>query len=259
LVVTGSDTRLVIDSALTVSLPSHDGFLLSHHHEDHVAGVAASRRPASIHPDDLPAVTNWESFASACGYDDPRWPALVLEDFEWRALDLVTALVPEVSIDLGGVSIRPVHLPGHTAGHCGFIIEPDGVFYLADIDLTGFGPYYGDECSDLASVRRSLEAVASIPAAVRATFHHKGPYVSDEDFALALRAHRDALDRRHEAVALELARNPEVAADALVDRAIVYRRGTAPVWGPEAERRMIQRHLDELRSSDTIHAAVDKE
>ena len=58
--------------------------------------------------------------------------------------------------DLGGTHVEAVHLPGHTRGHSGFRIA-GGVFFLSDIDLTGFGPYYGDVWSDLEDFERSLE------------------------------------------------------------------------------------------------------
>ena len=35
----------------------------------------------------------------------------------------------------------------------------DGVFFLSDIDLTGFGPYYGDVWSDLEDFEASLAKV----------------------------------------------------------------------------------------------------
>ena len=54
--------------------------------------------------------------------------------------------------------VEAVHLPGHTRGHSGFRIS-GGVFFLSDIDLTGFGPYYGDVWSDLEDFERSLDVV----------------------------------------------------------------------------------------------------
>jgi glyoxylase-like metal-dependent hydrolase (beta-lactamase superfamily II) len=257
LIVTGAHTRLVLDATLAVQLPDHDGFLLSHHHEDHVAGVALSGKPAAIHVEDLAAVSNWASFATACGYGDPRWPDLMRHEFNWRPIAEVSPLSLEASHDLGGVSVRAVYLPGHTLGHCGLMIEPDGVLYLGDIDLSGFGPFYGDAHADLAATRRSLDHVASIPADVRVTFHQKGPYRSDRDVGVALGKHRDSMDRRHESVTAALSRNPTLNAAELVGSGVVYRQGTSPVWGPEAERRMVQRHLDELQSTHTNTVVVD--
>ena len=47
------------------------------------------------------------------------------------------------------------HLPGHTAGHCALVVESEGVAFIGDIDLSGFGPYYGDATSSLADFRAS--------------------------------------------------------------------------------------------------------
>ena len=65
-----------------------------------------------------------------------------------------------------------MHLPGHTRGHSGF--RMDGVFFLSDIDLTGFGPYYGDVWSDLEDFEASLAKVRDEEADFYVTFHHKG-------------------------------------------------------------------------------------
>ena len=55
----------------------------------------------------------------------------------------------------GGVRVRAIHTPGHTRGHCAFRVEPDDVLYLGDIDLSSFGPYYGDAWCDLEDFERS--------------------------------------------------------------------------------------------------------
>ena len=55
--------------------------------------------------------------------------------------------------------------PGHTRGHSAFHVESDDVFFLADIDLSSFGPYYGDAWSDLEDFERSLVQVRARGAA----------------------------------------------------------------------------------------------
>ena len=55
-------------------------------------------------------------------------------------------------------------MPGHTCGHCVLLVEPGGIAFIGDIDLSSFGPYYGDATSSLAEFRRTLEAVKEIPA-----------------------------------------------------------------------------------------------
>jgi glyoxylase-like metal-dependent hydrolase (beta-lactamase superfamily II) len=111
--------------------------------------------------------------------------------------------------DLGGVRVEAVHLPGHTRGHSGFRIGE--VFFLSDIDLTGFGPYYGDVWSDLEDFEESLDKVRDEEAEFYVTFHHKGIIEG-----------RAALDRRDGRSPLHL---PSA------------RRGTVPGVGGTPQRR----------------------
>ena len=54
--------------------------------------------------------------------------------------------------------------PGHTRGHSAFVVEPDGVAFVGDVDLTSFGPYYGDHWSDLEDFVDSLARVRELDA-----------------------------------------------------------------------------------------------
>src|SRR5256714_14761174 len=92
------------------------------------------------------------------------------------------AFIDGEAFDLGRVSVRVIHAPGHTRGHCCIAIEPDGVLYLGDIDLTSFGPYYGDAWSSLADFERTLGEVRKLEARRYATFHHIGGLDGREPF-----------------------------------------------------------------------------
>ena len=83
--------------------------------------------------------------------------------------------------DLGGTTVEAVHLPGHTRGHSGFRVDGE-VFFLSDIDLTGFGPYYGDVWSDLEDFEASLAKVREEDARYYVTFHHRGVIEGREEF-----------------------------------------------------------------------------
>ena len=37
------------------------------------------------------------------------------------------------------MQVRAQHLPGHTAGHCALLVENEGLAFIGDIDLSGFG------------------------------------------------------------------------------------------------------------------------
>ena len=75
---------------------------------------------------------------------------VVLDEFHYTERPDALGFADGERFDLGGgLRVEVVHLPGHTRGHCGFLVEPDGVFFVADVDLSSFGPYYGDHWSDL--------------------------------------------------------------------------------------------------------------
>jgi hypothetical protein len=119
----------------------------------------------------------------------------------------------------GGVTVEAVHLPGHTRGHSGFRI--DGVFFLSDIDLTGFGPYYGDVWSDLEDFEASLAKVRDEEADFYVTFHHKGVIEGRETFVEMVDAFTAVIGRRHDAM-LEFLREPHTL-DEMREHRFIYR------------------------------------
>ena len=105
----------------------------------------------------------------------------VIEEFHYTPRPDANGFTDGHVWGLGGVHVEAVHLPGHTRGHSGFRID-GGVFFLSDIDLTGFGPYYGDVWSDLEDFERSLDVVRGEEADFYVTFHHRGVIEGRERF-----------------------------------------------------------------------------
>ena len=244
LLIDGSEGRVLIDSALSVEIPDVDIVLLSHFHEDHTCGLSA--RPdldVRIHPADLEAVQDLDAFFIEGGYDEPAFRRELIERYQHGAIPQARALTND-PIDLGDVQIVPVHLPGHTAGHCGFMIEPDGVFFTADVDLSSFGPFYGDTRASLSDMRESLRRAGEIDAAVYSTYHHKQEVRDRATYRSMLAAFASVIDERASRV-LALLDEPSTAAD-LVGRGVVYRPGKVPTYAAATEQKMTQMHLDEL-------------
>lgn len=108
--------------------------LLSHAHPDHIGG-AAQFETAYLHEAD------WEMAESQSQIDLRRSLMLrsVPEDFRedadlWqppRTRDYL-ALEEEMTFDLGGMTLRPVHLPGHTRGSMVFIIPEERTAIFGD-------------------------------------------------------------------------------------------------------------------------------
>lgn len=153
-----------------------DMVLNTHGHPDHTGGNAplkASGAPQiCIHSADAIFLEDHE----AC-FDQYYWPvaASVLgrDEADKQKTGFVQMLGPNLSvdrslrdndlIDLGaGTEVRVVHLPGHTAGSVGFLLEKDGVLISGD-SIPGLGgpdgglPVILDLDAYKASLARLLE------------------------------------------------------------------------------------------------------
>jgi glyoxylase-like metal-dependent hydrolase (beta-lactamase superfamily II) len=183
LIVRGRERSLAIDPSLGLVArgsppPRVDAVLHSHCHEDHVAGsFLYPDAPWLFHHADLPGIRSLDGLMDLYGYAEPirsAWSKVVVDQFHFTPRPDAVAFRGGDVFDLGGVTVEAIHAPGHTRGHCFFRIEPVGLVYLADVDLSSFGPYYGDAWSDLEDFERTLVMARDIDARYYATFHHIG-------------------------------------------------------------------------------------
>ena len=149
--------------------------------------------------------------------------------------------------------MRAVHLPGHTAGHCVLLVEPQGIAFIGDFDLSSFGPYYGDATSSLADFRASLRRLADLPASAWITSHHKGVVVDRTQFDALLQAYAERLDERETRLLAMLADGPQ-SVEQLARRRLLYPPEAADLWIDCAESRSIAQHLDELVAAGRVVA-----
>ena len=147
--------------------------------------------------------------------------------------------------DLGdGVTITAIPTPGHTGGHTAFLIEPDDVLVIGDIDLTGFGPYYADPISSLDEMVASMEKLRTIEAAWYVTFHHKGVIEGHTAFVEALDRFGAVVDNRDVAIVEYLAEPRSVGE--MVAHRFLYRPHVELAWVDTAEERTTRQHLVRL-------------
>ncbi|MFD3530264.1 MBL fold metallo-hydrolase [Streptomyces sp. NPDC058664] len=249
LLVRGTAETLVIDPSLSLvgGAPPADVVLVSHAHEDHVAGLGCYEVPVHTHGNDLAALRSPAVMAAGSGLppDATEHTERMLRDrFHVRDRPDATGFVDGAVFDLGGRTVTVVHLPGHTAGHSGFLIEPDGFLYVADIDLTSFGPFYGDVGSSLPDFEASVRRCREIGARWYGTAHQKGVIEGAAEFSRRLDDFAGVVEKR-DATVLSFLDAPrtveEIAARGLVYRPHVEGPHVAPV-----ERRTAVRHLDRL-------------
>jgi glyoxylase-like metal-dependent hydrolase (beta-lactamase superfamily II) len=249
LLVRGASETVLIDPSVTVVergvTVRVDAVVNSHSHEDHVAGNGAF--PAArvhVHDADLPGVRSLEGLLDVYGLQGaPRaaFGDVVVDEFHYAPRPDATGFTDGHVFDIGGgVTIEAVHLPGHTRGHSGFRIS-GGVFFLSDIDLTGFGPYYGDAWSDLEDFTDSLARVREEEADTYVTFHHKGVIEGRDAFLRLLDDFTAVIDRRHAAM-LDFLAEPRSLEEMAAHR-FVYRPHVQHVFADAVERRTAELHV----------------
>ena len=253
LLVRGSTETLLIDPSLSViprreRLPRIDRVVNSHCHEDHIAGNHLFPDvPWHLHELDLPGIRSIDNMMAIYGYTEPSGNAfrdIVEREFHFTARPDAVAFRDGDVFDLGGVHVRVIHAPGHTRGHCVFLIEPDDVVYLGDVDLTSFGPYYGDAWSSLEDFERTLGAMRRIEACWYATFHHIGVLDSRAAFLERLDRFAAVIQSREQRL-LEFLSAPRTLDDIVAHR-FVYRPQDDVPFAAAVERRSMSQHVDRL-------------
>jgi len=259
-VVTGHSARAIFDTPISSNRPDtglegSELILLGHAHEDHTA--ALHRHPGAevwAPHQDAAAIRSVQGMLDHYGYA-PAVSALMRDkierEFFFQPRPDTRAYDHGHEWDLGGVTVRSIHMPGHTRGHSVLMVEPGGIAFIGDIDLSGFGPYYGDGCSDLREFITTLERVEHLEARVWITYHHKGVITERDAFLGLLRNFRQRLVQRDQALLSALTPPGRTLAE-LVAQRFVYPPEYQDVFVEEVERKTIAEHLSLLLEQGRI-------
>lgn len=229
--------------------------LLSHWHEDHVSGNALLQRKHApefwIHADDAPVIRALRARLHDL-YGTTNSPALAMFEPLVAALDLVD--LPGVSTFTDGHAFAlpdgrtlvALHTPGHSAGHACFH-EPKSRFaFLADVDLSGLGPWYGARDGDVDAFERAIQRLLALDLDVVVSAH-KGVVRGRAEIRAALERYLGVIPARDARVLELLDERTPTPLDALVGQHVVYKRyGAMKAYLHIAERCMIAQHLARL-------------
>jgi len=227
---------------------------LSHWHEDHLTHLDLfAGLPLCMMAADAPALAGIESFLDSYGIagEDFRdyWRKVLPADFHYRPRKVNRCFTPGEVIDLGVCTVEIVHAPGHTPGHTAFWFREPRVMFLADYDLTRFGPWYGDRDSSLTLTWQSLERLRRYPAEVWLTSHEDGILLGDASAAFDAYA---AVIAEREAKLLDFLASPR-SREEIVAACLVYRKPREPKaffeWGEGA---IMDKHLQHLLAAGRV-------
>ena len=227
---------------------------LSHWHEDHFMHLDLFEDvPLAMHAADAPFLENMETFLDGYGIEDTgtreAWKPLLEEIFHFRPRQPDMLLEEKEGLSIGDVTVDILHTPGHTPGHlCVFFHEPE-VLFLADYDLTAFGPWYGDRLSSIAETEASVRRLQGLPARVWLTCHETGVF---EAAPPPLWDRYLDVIRRRRADLLALLAKPRSMSD-IVEAWIVYKRPREPLaFYRHAEQSLMEKHLEELMAAGRV-------
>jgi hydroxyacylglutathione hydrolase len=219
----------------------------SHYHEDHRTYLDFF--PDSdllVHGAELPCYLSLNSFLDYYGLLGSRheqaWRELAVNQFNYRERYPDREISEGDLIEFGATELRVIHTPGHSPGHCCFHFPGEGVLFLGDLDMTGFGPWYGDRVSDIDQTVESVRRVLEIDAQVFISCH--APVMRGDISALA-EAYIGVIDTREERIRQYLARPRTL--DEIVGQWICYGKCREPDYFFEfGERSLIKKHLERL-------------
>lgn len=259
--VQGADVNVAFDTPVASRLRTDllapiDFVILGHVHEDHMAALDLLPHAAiMVHEHDVAAARSWDGLKAHYGYAETTLQGvrdMIERDFHYAPRPDALPYADGQSWDLGGgVRIRAHHLPGHTAGHCALVVENEGLAFIGDIDLSGFGPYYGDATSSLSDFRTTLQQVADLDARVWVTSHHKAVITDRDQFLRDLAKFASRIDERTDKL-IEMLKNQPSSLPELVAQGFLYPPGHSAPWTASAEERTLTQHLAELQAQGRL-------
>lgn len=254
LLIMGKSETVIIDPSISVvergGIDTRvDAVINSHAHEDHMAGNGLFQGAAvHIHEKDRARIADLDAMLDGYGLKGQarqQFRQDLQEQFYFSPCPDAHGFGDGHRFDLGAITVETLHLPGHTDGHCGFRID-GGVLFLSDIDLSGFGPYYGDVFSSLDEFEQSLAVVREEEADFYVTFHHKGVIETRKEFLRLLNAFSEVIERRHSEMLTYLVEPRTV--DEMAQRRFVYRPHVQSPFADAVEKRTAELHLDRMIS-----------
>lgn len=262
------EKKLLLDSGvgrrilkkLIKTFGTPDIILYSHGHEDHVPCekfVPTSQK--FIHKNDKLMATSIEELYRVYGIEN-SWELRELLDsyfksFYYRPLTDVKTFTDGKIFDLGQIQVKVLHLPGHSAGHCGFEILNESIIFSSDVDLTSFGPWYGALDSDISTFAASIKALMQKSPKFMIT-SHKGLFV-DKAIKENLELYLNKISEREEKILNYLEKERTI--EELVAPALMYGKLPEPKeYFESGEKIMLEKHLEILIKANKVEFTQGK-
>ncbi len=252
LIDTGLDSNLIekISNDYQVDL-----VINSHCHEDHIAGNDYfPNSTICAHHLDAPVIRSINKLISLYGMSTPNLQSYMIKLIQQLSLHdsrVDIEFEDGKQFDLGTVSLQVLHTPGHSPGHCCFLIPEENLIFLADIDLTSFGPWYGALNSVLEDFITSIEQLITMRFDIALTSHKIDVFKDYTVIRAKLNQYLNRIIQREEKLLTIL--EDEHSLEEIVNHAIVYRKFPKPVENyRHMESIIMQKHLTRLITKEKV-------
>ncbi len=226
----------------------------THYHPDHIRYNRLF--PAGeflAHRDDAPCFRSLDHMAEWVGvrgteYEE-AWKRSLIRDFGFQERELVREVEDGAVLSLGSVTGRFIHFPGHTPGLTGFMIPEWDILFLADMELSPFGPWYHNRKANIQSIMDSVEKIRKIKATYYIPSH--GREIFQGNISGRLDRYLDNIFTRERKIleSLSAARTlDEITSLSLISG---FRLSRKAVWYL-FERNMVEKHLERLIAQGRI-------
>lgn len=228
---------------------------LSHWHEDHTLGHGMLQDVTfHSHPADIPPLLDEDVLINMYGFEANPYRDRFKMYMDSLGVEPFQDVQPmnETGIEIfNGHRLEIIHAPGHSAGHCVFYEPEYKIAFLADIDLSSFGPWYGCTDSNIFDFLSSIDKIASLDIDFALT-SHKGIIVGDQ-IGPALLAFKDKIETRNMAVLELLSESTPKHAIDLVGKHVIYKSyDKFKEYLLVAEQIMIEHHLEYLENMQRV-------
>ncbi len=246
--------RVLIDAGAGIDIVKElvnraDTLLLSHIHPDHASGAWIFNEAGKVVLAPAGFATDLDSIAKRFMTEKyaELWKRVIAEPIGMKSFRAEG--YEEGLMVFDNVEIEAVAAFGHTKDHHVFVIDGK-IMYGADIDLTSFGPFYGNPEGDLNEFRRSIEKVLEYDVDVFVS-SHTNPIFGREKIEDRIVRYLEILDERDKII-LDLLAEPK-SVEELVEASPIYRKKP---YAKEIldffEKNMILQHLNKLEREGKV-------
>lgn len=231
--------------------------ILSHWHEDHISGNKYFNNVKfHSHTLDKPIIEDINHLIDnydVLGTNLERKFRQLLESYGLQNTHIDQTLNDGDILKIGNMyKLKVLHTPGHSAGHLSFIELTSKIAFIADIDLSSFGPWYGCLDSNLMQFEDTIDRLKNLDIKIAVT-SHKGILEGSKKIKNSLNDYKLKIQEREEKILTYFHEGKPITPKNLSGKNIIYKSYEIfKDYFLIAEKVMITKHFEKFQKIGKI-------